>query len=100
MLVEVVPVQVSVLPRPHFQLACVHRLVHIDTCFGESLEMLFPELGINDVESFFSLLKAIFDERAKHSVLVVDAVDESANVTFTVDNASVIVNRLTIVCHI
>src|SRR5207253_3994564 len=95
-----VPAQVSVLPRPHFQLACVHRLVHIDTCFGESLEMLFPELGINDVESFFPLLKAIFDERAKHSVLLVDAVEESANVTLPAENAPGKLNRMAVGCHI
>jgi hypothetical protein len=51
-------------------------LLHVDTGFGEPLEMVFPQLGVHDVESFVSLIKALFDERAKHSVLLVDAVEE------------------------
>src|SRR5882762_4641822 len=40
------------------------------------------------MESFFPPLEAIFDERAKHPVLLVDAVEESANVTLPGEIAS------------
>jgi len=57
------------------------RLPDIDTRFREPLQMLFPFFRIHDVSSLFAPVEAIFEERAKHPVLLVDAVEESANMT-------------------
>src|SRR4051794_24550640 len=43
--------------------------------------MVFPLLGVNEMEGFVAPFETIFDERAKHAVLFVDAVEERANVT-------------------
>jgi len=43
--------------------------------------MIFPQLGVHDVEGFVPPIEALFDERAKHSVLLVEVVEESANMT-------------------
>jgi hypothetical protein len=40
------------------------------------------------VESLFSPIKALCDKRAKHPVLLVDAVEERANVTFPAESAT------------
>ena len=34
--------ELSVLPTPHLQLARTHCLLHIDACFSEPLQMIFP----------------------------------------------------------
>src|SRR5258708_39772246 len=68
-------------PQPQLELPGAHRLVHIDTRFREPLQMLFPLLRIHDVRSLFAPVEAIFEERAKHSVLLVNIVKESANMT-------------------
>src|SRR5258708_3671558 len=52
------------------------------------------------MESFFPPLKALFDERTKHPVLLVDAVEESANVTLPAEIASGEMYGMTLVCHI
>jgi len=39
--------------------------------------MLFPFFRIHDVSSLFAPVEAIFEERAKHPVLLVDAVEEA-----------------------
>src|SRR5712671_2910219 len=49
--------------------------------------MVFPQLGVHQVESFVPLLEALFDERAKHPMLLVGAVEESANMTVLTENA-------------
>jgi hypothetical protein len=38
------------------------------------------------VESFVATLEALSDERAKHPVLLVEVVEESANVTLLAEN--------------
>jgi hypothetical protein len=62
-------------------------LLHVDAGFGEPPEMVFRQLGVHDVESFVPPVKALFDERAKHPVLLVHAVEKSANVTVLAKNA-------------
>src|SRR6266566_3422748 len=52
------------------------------------------------MESFFPPLEALFDERAKHPVLLVDAVEESANVTLPAEIASGELYRMTLDRHI
>jgi len=37
--------------------------------------MVFPSLGVHNVEGFLPLVKAVFDERAQHPVLLVHAVE-------------------------
>ena len=75
------------MPRVHLQLAGVHRLLHIDPCFGEAPEMFFPSLWIDEMEALIPPIEAILDERAQDPVLLVDAVEEGANVTLPVENA-------------
>ena len=41
--------------------------------------MLFPIFGIHNVGSLFAPVDAILVERAEHSVLLVDGVEERAN---------------------
>lgn len=43
--------------------------------------MFFPSLGVNEMEGFVSPLETILDERAKHAMLLVDAVEERTNMT-------------------
>jgi hypothetical protein len=50
--------------------------------------MIFPLLGVNEVESLIPPLEAIFDERAKHPVLLVDAVEESADVVVPTEHTT------------
>src|SRR5712691_7955452 len=78
-LVEPVIAHVYVGPRHHLQLAGVHHLLHIYACLGQSLQMLFPLLGIHNVGSLFPPVDAILIERAEHSVLLVDGIEESAD---------------------
>jgi hypothetical protein len=52
------------------------------------------------MEGFISPVKAIFDERVKHPVLLVSAVEESANVTLPAEIASGELYGMTLVCHI
>jgi hypothetical protein len=51
------------------------------------------------MESFISPLEATFEERAKHPVLLVGAVKESANVTVPAEIAFRKLNGMTLVCH-
>ena len=66
---------------------CADGLAPSDPCTGQPLEMLFPEIGIHDVERSLSAVNAVLDERAKDPVLLLDAVEESANVTLPPENA-------------
>jgi hypothetical protein len=50
--------------------------------------MVFPQLRVYVVEGFVPPLEALFDERAKHPVLLVEAVEESANMTVLAETAS------------
>jgi hypothetical protein len=49
------------------------------TRLGEPLQMLFPIRGIHNMGGLFAPVEAIFVERAEHSVLLVDGVEESAH---------------------
>src|SRR5438270_9855073 len=44
-------------------------------------------LRVHDVEGLVRAVKALFDERAKHPVLLVEAVEESANMTMLAETA-------------
>jgi hypothetical protein len=61
--------------------------LHVDTCLGEPSEMVFALLGVNEMEGFIPLVEAFLDERAKHAVLLVGAVEERANVTMLAESA-------------
>jgi hypothetical protein len=86
-LIEAITAQVSVLPAPQLELARIHRLRHVNASVGESPEMIFPQIRVHEVASFVPALKALLDERAKHPVLLVRAVEESANMTVLAENA-------------
>jgi hypothetical protein len=62
-------------------LAGGHRLLHIDACFGEPPEMFFASLGVNVMVSFVPAVETVLYERAKHAMLLVDAVEERTNMT-------------------
>jgi hypothetical protein len=85
-LIEAIAAQLGVLPAPQLELARTHRLPHVDAGFGEPPEMVFPQIGVHEVESFVSPVKALFDERAKHPVLLVHTVKKRANVTALAEN--------------
>jgi hypothetical protein len=78
-LVEPVIAHMHVRPRRQLQLAGVHHFLHIYACLGQALQVLFPILGIHNVGSLFASVDAILVERAEHSVLLVDGVEESAD---------------------
>jgi len=61
--------------------------LHIDTCIGEPPEMLFPSLRVDEMESSIPQIEAILDEEAQHPVLLVQAVEESADVTTPAEGA-------------
>src|SRR5438445_5257680 len=50
--------------------------------------MVFPQLRVDEMESLIPLVEAVFDERARHPVLLVDAVEESADVAVWAEHAS------------
>jgi hypothetical protein len=53
------------------------------TRLGEALQMLFPIRWIHNMGSLFAPVEAVFVERAEHSVLLVNGVEESAHVIST-----------------
>src|SRR5229473_1621976 len=73
-LIEAISAKVSLLPRPHLQLARAHCPLHVDARCREPLQMVLPQIGVHDVESSFSPVQAVLDERAQDPVLLVDAV--------------------------
>src|SRR5205823_5117340 len=89
----------SVPPAPQLELARTHRLLHIDAGFGEPPEMIFPQIGVHEVAGLVALLKAVFHERAKHPVLLVHAVEESANVTVPAEIAAGTLHGTPVPCH-
>jgi hypothetical protein len=61
--------------------------------------MVFAQLGVDNVESLFSPVETLSDERAKHPVLLVDAVEESANVTSSTESTSGKLDRMIVILH-
>jgi len=49
------------------------------TRLSESLQMLFPVLGIHNVSGSFSPQEALFVEGAEHSVLLIEGGEEGAD---------------------
>src|SRR5580698_5339613 len=49
--------------------------------------MSLPQRGINDMKSPVAVLEPLFDERAKHPVLLVEAIEKSANMTLFAKHA-------------
>jgi hypothetical protein len=48
-------------------------------------QMFFPQLGVNEMKDFIPSVETIFDERAKHSVLLIGVIEESTNMTLAGD---------------
>src|SRR5229473_8685223 len=86
-LIEAITAQVSVLPAPQLELARTYCLLRVDAGFGEPLQMFSLPLRVHNVEGLVPPVEALFDERAKHSVLLVEAVEESANMTVLAETA-------------
>jgi hypothetical protein len=59
--------------------------LNIDTYFGDPLERFFPQVRVNEMKDFIPSVETIFDERAKHSVLLISVIEESANMTLAGD---------------
>jgi hypothetical protein len=78
----------------------MHGLLHIDSCLSEPLEVFFPQLGVNEMESLIPSCKAIFEERAKHSVFLFGAVEERTDMTLPTEVASGEMYRMVVRCHI
>jgi hypothetical protein len=49
--------------------------------------MIIPQLGVHDMKSLVAPLEPLFDERAKHPVLLVETIEKSANVTLFAKHA-------------
>src|SRR5438105_1208111 len=86
-LIEPIVPEIGLLPGAHLQLARIHRPLHVDACFREPLQVFFELIGVHDVERSLSAVETLFDERAKHPVLFVDAIEEGADVTLSTQNA-------------
>src|ERR1700758_5367142 len=76
---------VHVGPGQNLQLARFHHPLNVYSCLGQSLQVIFPILGSHDVRSLFTPIEAILVERAQHSVLLVQPVEERANVSVRSD---------------
>src|SRR5260370_8975748 len=62
--------------------------------------MLITELGIDDVERLVAPGHPLFDERTKYPVLLVDTVEEGANVPFPAESASCKFHGIFLGCHV
>ena len=76
---------IHVGPGQNLQLSCLHQPLNVYSCLAQSLQILFPILGLHDVRSLFTPIEAILVEGAKHPVLLVQAVEERANVSVRAD---------------
>ena len=78
--VEAPAAQRALAPRPYFQLAGAHRLVHADglvgQCFGQPPEMFVPPLRIDVMVGLVTVGETIPDEGEQHAVLLIEAVEE------------------------
>ena len=99
-LIEAIAAQVSVLPSPQLELARTYCLLRVDAGFDEPLEVFSLHLGVHDVEGFVSPVKALFDERAKHPVLVINAVEESANMPVLAKRGPGTMHEIAVCSHV
>jgi hypothetical protein len=68
-LIEAISTEIYVLPQPHLQLARPQCPLYIDTCFTEPLQMVFPSLGVHDVEGFLPLVKVVLTMTVDYTLL-------------------------------
>jgi hypothetical protein len=61
--------------------------------------MILPQLGIDNMKSLVAPLEPLFDERPKHPVLLVEAIEKSANVTLFAKHAISYVDGTFIALH-
>src|SRR5467141_1479540 len=62
--------------------------------------MFVSELGVHDVERLLSPVEAVFDERPKHAVLLVQAIEERAHVTVPAESTAVELGRTIADSHV
>jgi hypothetical protein len=62
--------------------------------------MVFPQLRVYDVKGFVPPFEALFDERAKHPMLLVEAVEESANMAVLAETATGTANGVAVRSHV
>jgi hypothetical protein len=59
----------------------------VDIGFGEPCEVFFPARWVDEMKGLVTLLEAVLDGRAQHTMLFIDAVEEGADVTVLAENA-------------
>src|SRR5579864_3614353 len=91
---------VHVGPGQNLQLACFHHPLNLYSCLGQSLQILFSILGIHDVRSLFTPIETILIEGAQHPVLLVQAVEERANVSVRSDAGASTLQGTTVRRHL
>ena len=79
-LVEVVVLDVRLLPAADFQLALGLGVGHVDALLLQPPQVVGPVLRVDDVEGPVALLEAVLDERHQHPVLLLLGVEEGADV--------------------
>jgi len=61
--------------------------------------MVFPLVGIHEMECFISLVEALFDEGTEDPVFLIATIEESANMALAAQAAGGKVYRMTLGCH-
>src|ERR1700681_3489876 len=61
--------------------------------------MLFPSPGIDKVGNLFAAIEGVSDEGAKHPMLLIDVVEERADVTLPAQGAPSKLDRVIVACH-
>jgi hypothetical protein len=84
----------------HLQLACLHHPLNVYSHPGQSLQILVPILGSHDVSSLFTPVKAILVEEAKHPVLLVEAIEERANMSVRPDAGAGTLQEIAVRRHV
>src|ERR1700741_3100204 len=76
---------IHVGPRQNLQLPCLHHPFDVYSCLAQSPQILLPIPGLHDVRGLFTPIEAILVEGAKHPALLVEAVEECADVSVRAD---------------
>jgi len=69
------------------QLTSCDRLLHINASLTQPCDVVMRLLGSTNVDRLLPVIEAIFEERAKHTVLLVDGVEQSADMTLRTEIA-------------
>src|SRR5580658_10220371 len=87
-LIEALVAHIRIGPRQDLQAAGLNHVLLVYAAVREPLQVLFSILRFHDVDGLVATIEAVFEERAKDSVLLVEGVEEGANMTMTPQGAS------------